>query len=739
MRRLAAIVLFVGGAAAADVKLIGSGARSGASAPLTLNAAGSARKVTVSQHLYSAAELALPQGSHLVEVAWSKDYTTGSAALGCAVELWLKNVPAAAVALAGPVTLADATSGATRVASAQMWPVPAAMGFVSFGAIDFAYAGGALEVVTVADCRLATFDGPILWRYDLATGLGRGAIGSAAVPATLVARPPFSDRRPQTRFHALVPGKKLAVRIPGGGEISNGASFAPAPNYLAAMVAVPNRYELVNEGLDGVGITAITTPTMMNAAVTLVNAPITSLAGGERKVLELQVTPAATGMTRWSVRVDSDDPAKPSVSWNVVGTTQAAPAPQPAFSHVTPSGTATPLAVGVETSLDLPRIAGVPFEVLLRYHNYGSGPGGPLRLTERPGTMNLQAMAPAVMGLLESQTDLDAPVRLLRAPGSVATVALTLEIGAASRGVVLLCPVPPPDIAVYEVVGFDIDEIAIDSTVDVGRAVGPVVQDFLVENPGEGTLSLPQGAIVENPVGCAVEVTEQPESSVEPGGVTTFGTRVTPSGSGRWKYRVRIPNNVEGADPFIFDVTGGPAPKMQVEFTAGPGRFLPETIITEGFRVELGGPIIDARETGMERVKDVVTYTVRNLGDAPLEISAITAGEAKSQTKTAMGRPVIQPTKLTVAPMGVETFTVGLAELLADPINDNMVFEMTIASNDPERPKLTWKTEVSNYDTPFTDRSCHCDAAQGLPLGLLVALLRRGGARVRRAVRGARE
>ncbi|MBL8950927.1 MAG: hypothetical protein JNK82_09140 [Myxococcaceae bacterium] len=719
--RASLVVLFVASVAFADVKVVGAGARSGASAPFVLNAAASSRQVTVGQYLYTAAELGFPAGSHLVELAWQKDYSTGSGTTGCAVELWLKNV--SSTALAGSQTFADAKAGATRVMSTAAWPVPATMGFVSFAAIDFGYTGGALEVLTVADCRSATFDGPILWRYDVAPGLGRGAI-TAAMPETLAPLHPFSDRRPQTRFRALVPGKKLEVRIPGGGEISNGASFAPAPNYLAAMVGVPNRYELVNEGLEAVGGVAVSFPTTMNVAVALEGAAFTSLAPGERRALELRVTPAATGMTRWSTRVDSDDPARPTTVWNVIGTAQATAAPQPAFSHVTPDGRATALPAGADTMFTWPRIAGVPFELGLRFHNYGSGLAAPLSFTERMGTVGLLVSAPVLATSLEAQADLDARTQLRRLLGGGSNAQLNLELGTAVRGFALLCPEPPPDIAVYELVGFDATEVEIDSRLDVGREPGGVDQDFLIENPGEGVLRLPSGAIIENERGCTVELVERPDGSVEPGGVTWLGIRVTPTSAGHWSYRVRIPNNVEGADPFIFDVEGGPRPKLELEFWMGPGGLLlPQHPVKQGEELWLGNPIIEARETGLDRVQDVVTYIVRNTGDAPLVVTDITAGPAKSLTKTSVGRPVISRTMMTVAPGESEMFSVGLAELLSDTsVNDEMKFDMTLVSNDPAQPTFTWKTSVSNYDSPFQDRTCRCDGAPGFSW-LLIAVL----------------
>ncbi|MBK7865028.1 MAG: hypothetical protein IPJ65_41795 [Archangiaceae bacterium] len=609
---LALAMAFAAPAALAQQHTVGGSAQLTSAGPVSR---GSAAPASAVAFLYRSSEHGVPDHARVVDVEFHKADLTASVAGDCSVELWLKDVPAAedTWASGSTQTVAELEQGATRVFQGTGLALPQAMGFVRLQqtqrGLSFDHTTGNIAVLVLSACASS---GPLLWKGDAVDGRGRGALLAAAASATtaLAAAPPFSVHRPQTRFTWLVPGKKLQVRV-GNTVIANNARFAPAMNSWAAGVAVPQHYQLWNWGLDPIALGALAFSGQSNAAASG-TAP-TVLMPGAVAALDVTVTPAAAGPAAFDLTLPSDDPAASPMRWGFSGVAKAAAAAQLDRRRVLPDGTTSALTDGQTVDLGEVRVGA---EVLIEedLSNYGSADEPRVAVTVAPGegvTATVESAPATAPVQQEGRTRIKA--RLSSTPNEVFSRKMSVTVVTASGRLSTveyqLSPVFP-EISLQrigEVPSGSTD--ALETPLPAGVKV-PIT--YALTNTGYGLLTISGMSITGETDGTATIETPTVLTlwSLERAALTV-GVTSTPGD--RIAFDLHLESNDYDELSYLVKVRrDGPAPKLTV--LAG------DHVLTKGENHFIGEPGAE-----FSTVKYVRSITLRNDGDAPLTVSAISA------------------------------------------------------------------------------------------------------------------
>lgn len=228
--------------------------------------------------------------------------------------------------------------------------------------------------------------------------------------------------------------------------------------------------------------------------------------------------------------------------------------------------------------------------------------------------------------------------------------------------------IPTPEIAVSgngtNIANGDATPSSADGTGFGGQVVGgsSLVHTFQIVNLGTATLNLTGSPRVSLIGSTAFSVTQQPSSTVAVGGGSrSFQIGFTPLASGLHTATVSIASNDADENPFTFVIEGvGKVPLLAVEQPVG-------TSLTSGSAVTNFGGVRAGTSSAP------VVYTVRNSGDASLQIQGIatTGPDASDFTVSTSG------TLLTLAPGVSTTFAVTFSP----PVSETRTAILSIASN----------------------------------------------------------
>lgn len=130
---------------------------------------------------------------------------------------------------------------------------------------------------------------------------------------------------------------------------------------------------------------------------------------------------------------------------------------------------------------------------------------------------------------------------------------------------------------------------------------------FTIKNIGETTLSGLVPTIVASGSSGDFSITDMPDTSVAPGGSTTFTVRFAPSANGKRTVKIQIPNNDLDENPFDLNLTGTGVPPQIPEISLSQGKL----VLTDGVsEADFGSVLRGSNKT--------VVFTISNVGLASL-------------------------------------------------------------------------------------------------------------------------
>jgi len=241
---------------------------------------------------------------------------------------------------------------------------------------------------------------------------------------------------------------------------------------------------------------------------------------------------------------------------------------------------------------------------------------------------------------------------------------------------------------------------------------------YTIRNFGTGALSLSLPVKVMNESNCDVRILAQPGSSIAPAGSDTVIVGVRASASGFLSAILQIDSDDSDEGQYLLSLEGvGPSPDIQVE--------TPEfTPIANNGSVYEGGKAAGIVHT--------LELTIRNLGTAPLNISAITISNEVNNVASVLGSYSTQ-----VAAGGSTTVTIEHSPSSGGYFS----FQVNILTDDPDTPSFQLEVVGTTPDAVgggSKEEKCSTSEAPGSGWFALLALLAMSIAGVR-IVRSGRE
>lgn len=203
---------------------------------------------------------------------------------------------------------------------------------------------------------------------------------------------------------------------------------------------------------------------------------------------------------------------------------------------------------------------------------------------------------------------------------------------------------------------------------------------FTIKNPGTSNLT-GLGVTIDGTDGSNFSVTSTATSPVAPAGSTTFTVRFAPLIAGTKTAAVHIASNVAGTKS-IYDINltaTATAPRIEVELTAGTNFASSDTAAFGNIATS--------------SAKDL-TFTIKNDGDAPLDLTSYTIGGVDSRLFSFIGTP---PAALTVGQSSTFTVRFAPAEVKSHTAN------ITIANNTATNPFIINLTGVGSSPSALED------------------------------------
>ncbi|PAW67951.1 MAG: hypothetical protein B9S30_06555, partial [Verrucomicrobiia bacterium Tous-C5FEB] len=208
-----------------------------------------------------------------------------------------------------------------------------------------------------------------------------------------------------------------------------------------------------------------------------------------------------------------------------------------------------------------------------------------------------------------------------------------------------------PEIAVQQPLGTNINSGGTNNFGVVLLHEDATSLTFTIRNTGDVDLNLsgdPDLIVIGGADAADFKVTAGPASSIiTPGGNATFTVDFEPSAAGLRSATLTIPNNDSDEPSFVINLsgTGTTAPEIAVEQAGGSG--IPNNSGPQDF-----GTVVVGSDKSL-------TFTVRNIGSAVLNLSSATIGGTNANEFSVTATP-----SATVAVDGTTTFKVKFAPLL---------------------------------------------------------------------------
>jgi len=204
--------------------------------------------------------------------------------------------------------------------------------------------------------------------------------------------------------------------------------------------------------------------------------------------------------------------------------------------------------------------------------------------------------------------------------------------------------------------------------------------EFTIRNPGTADLT-GLGVSIHGTNASDFSVTSTATSPVAPAGSTKFTIRFAPAVAGNKTAEIRIASNVAGAKSvYNINVTAvATAPRIKMELTAG-------TNFASTNTAAFGG-------VAMGSAKDLV-FTIKNEGDAPLDLTSYTIGGTDSRTFGLVGTP---PSALAVGQSSTLTIR------FAPGISGNYTANLSIGNNTVTNPFIINVTGQGNNAVALED------------------------------------
>lgn len=643
----------------AGTKFVGGGLEVGPTAPVFLPFAGASQKVRVSQILYTQTELGFAANTRIIDVAWRKEGlgpVTGAG--GCAEQVYFKNV----TRQMGPFTvgssqpLADALQNAQKVIDKPASMLPNTMGFVTLDQVEnqfsFIYLGDGLEVTIITDCRAAASpvtDAPVTWRYDVVPERVRVVSGDTTDGLVLTAPAVLSSWRPHTRFRTLAEQPRIEIRV-AGNLLPNGGTFGVAMNHLAAGQPAPFAFELVNDSIDPVTATIAANNFTNGSAMVMVTSA--TVMPGQALPTPVFFTPTTAGVL-----------ARFSITWTTSagthtntfqGTPTATPTPQPSGAVEREDGTLQPLNMAMPVVVQVGNVPpGHTVEKRVVAQNFGQG-NVPAQVEPVSGDV-MVVTAPAMVG-----TQQDVPfltrTRAPMTPGPF-TSEVRLTVGPAIYVLRTQGTVVEPEIAVA-VNGMDFPS---GSMLNAQRtATEPMLRTYTISNSGTAPLHVD---VLQRLSNRNVETLYALPKVLEPGQAVAVDVMYPLFDLADEPFFHRVESN--DADERYFDwnlsslIAGRPVLQITADVDDRDGSF-DQFTVTRGQVIQTNG--------------DSVTLTIRNGGDAELDITGLT----ETCNRCTNPQP-FSPVKL--APGQTTVLTRATTDAVT-PFEMSFTFE----SNDPDGP-----------------------------------------------------
>ena len=201
--------------------------------------------------------------------------------------------------------------------------------------------------------------------------------------------------------------------------------------------------------------------------------------------------------------------------------------------------------------------------------------------------------------------------------------------------------------------------------VDISCALNSTVdKTFLIENKGDGQLSLTGNppVSISGPDANQFIITQQPATSLESGGNTSFIIRFAPTSSGNKSALLSIASNDPDENPYQINLNG-------IVISAGPEIDIPQA------------PNGGTYNFGTVKTPKSVTFTIRNLGDAPLLLTGNPPVDLEGENFQEFS--VTQPGTTTIQPGASTTFRVTISPVTSGPKSAFLIIFNNDADENP--------------------------------------------------------
>jgi hypothetical protein len=480
-----------------------------------------------------------------------------------------------------------------------------------------------------------------------------------------------------------------------------------APSGLLATQLSTLTYSIANEGSVVLNLSA---PTVISAAVNCTVSVVDEVDGavavGATTQLLIGVQPISAGPYSFIVEIPSDDPDEDPISWSVVAVAEEAPSARP---EIQVRRSATDLTDG---TTDVVGALAVGSPVQLNY------------TLDNLGNELLTIGTPIISGAS------NCAVRIISAPASNVAPAtgtsLLLEVVPTEGGAAWSfswsvatndANENPSDITVLGtgtasptpevVVSRNGVNVADNSTDAIGQVFlnQETAATYTVANAGNAILNLDPATTILSTVGCTVTLEANLPATLESSTQAQLRLRVTPTAS-PWSFVVNIPNNDQGVDenPWNFTVSGTAIPAPA------------DLAVVQGVDVIADGATLTASPT-----TGTFSYTLNNVGQGPMDISAITFANITGTPNAAISAfsiggstqviPLTYPKTLPAGQSAIMTIT------LPTPLPTAWAFSVSIANDGPagENP-YNWTVDAPNrslIDITRSGAAIVTDAAPG--------------------------
>ena len=480
-----------------------------------------------------------------------------------------------------------------------------------------------------------------------------------------------------------------------------------APSGLVATQLSTLTYSIANEGSVVLNLSA---PTVISAAVnctvSVVDEVDAAVAAGATTQLLIGVQPISAGPYSFTVEIPSDDPDENPVSWSVVAVAEEAPSARP---EIQVRRSATDLTDGT-TDVVGALAVGTPVQLDYTLDNLGnelltigtpsiSGASNcAVRIVSAPasnvapatGTALLLEVVPTLGGAAWSFSWSVATNDANENPTDITVVGT----GIAS---------PTPEV----VVSRNGVNVADNSTDAIGQVFlnQETAATYTVANAGNAILSLDPATTIVSTVGCTVTLETNLPATLDSGSQAQLRLRVTPTAS-PWSFVVNIPNNDQGVNenPWNFTVSG--------TAIAAPA----DLAVVQGVDVIADGATLTVNPT-----TGSFSYTLNNVGQGPMDISAITFANLTGTPNAAISAFSIGGTTQVIPLTYPKTLPAGQSAImtvtLPTPLPSAWAFSVSIANDGPagESP-YNWTVDAPNQsllDLTRSGTAIVSDAAPG--------------------------